>query len=77
MPNVKDLKMNLYDEEHVDFIMRVMPQLQYLNGLPVEREEEEEEEGGDREAEERPESRRMKEISASDIIAVGSNHREG
>jgi len=25
MPNVIDLKMNLYDEEHVDFIMRIMP----------------------------------------------------
>lgn len=32
--------MNLYDEDHVDYIMRVMPQLQFLNGLPVEREEE-------------------------------------
>ena len=40
MPNVKDIKMNLYDEEHVDYIMRVMPQLQFLNGLPVERDEE-------------------------------------
>ena len=42
MPNVKDLKLNLYDEEHVDFIMKNMPQLQFLNGLEVEREEEEE-----------------------------------
>ena len=25
MPNVRDLKMNLYDEDHVDYIMRVMP----------------------------------------------------
>ena len=41
MPNVKDLKLNLYDEEHVDFIMKSMPQLQFLNGLEVEREEEE------------------------------------
>lgn len=32
--------MNLYDEDHVDYIMRVMPQLQFLNGLPVEREDE-------------------------------------
>jgi hypothetical protein len=37
-PNLKDLKLNLYDEDHVDFIMRVMPQLQYLNGLAVDRE---------------------------------------
>ena len=39
MPNCKELKMNLYDEDHVDYIMRVMPQLQFLNGIPVEREE--------------------------------------
>lgn len=25
MPNVRDLKMNLYDEHHVDYIMKVMP----------------------------------------------------
>jgi len=41
MPSIKDLKINLYKEEHVDFIMKVMPQLQFLNGLPVEREEDE------------------------------------
>ncbi len=40
LPNVKDLKINLYDEEHVDFIMKAMPQLQFLNGLPVERDDE-------------------------------------
>ena len=40
-PNVIDLKLNLYEEDHVDYIMKVMPQLQYLNGLPVEREDEE------------------------------------
>ena len=40
MPNVKDLRLNLYDEEHVDFIMKTMPQLLFLNSLPVEREEE-------------------------------------
>jgi hypothetical protein len=39
MPNVKDLKLNLYEEDHVDFIMKVMLQLQFLNGLPVERED--------------------------------------
>lgn len=44
MPNVKDLKLNLYDEDHVDFIMKYMPQLQFLNGLPVDRDEDEEEE---------------------------------
>ena len=25
MPNLKDLKLNLYEEDHVDFIMRHMP----------------------------------------------------
>jgi hypothetical protein len=41
--------MNLYDEDHVDYIMRVMPQLQFLNGLPVEREDEDSSFIGDRE----------------------------
>lgn len=39
MPNILDLKLNLYEEDHVDLIMKIMPQLQFLNGLPVEREE--------------------------------------
>jgi hypothetical protein len=46
MPNLTDLKMNLYDEDHVDFIMKAMPQLQFLNGLPVERGESDEEISG-------------------------------
>lgn len=25
MPNLKDLRLNLYDEDHVDFIMKAMP----------------------------------------------------
>lgn len=41
MPNLHDLKLNLYLEEHVDLILKLMPQLQFLNGLPVEREEQE------------------------------------
>ena len=70
MPNVKDIKMNLYNEEHVDYIMRVMPQLQFLNGLPVERDEEESPEkvGGESMVSDmRPQSRRMNEITASEI----------
>ena len=61
--------MNLYDEEHVDYIMRVMPQLQFLNGLPVERDEEESPEkvGESMVSEVRPQSRRMNEFSASEI----------
>lgn len=42
-PNLRDLKLNLYDEDHVDFIIKNMPQLEFLNGLPVEREDEEDE----------------------------------
>jgi hypothetical protein len=41
-PNLKDLKLNLYDEDHVDFIIKNMPQLEFLNGLPVEREDDDE-----------------------------------
>ena len=72
MPNVKDLKMNLYDEDHVDYIMRVMPQLQYLNGLPVERDEESPEKDVGDDAGARFSPRRMNEMSASAIMHVGN-----
>lgn len=39
MSNVTDLKINLYEEVHVDFILKCMPQLNYLNTLLVDREE--------------------------------------
>ena len=35
--------MNLNEEEQVDYIMNSMPNLEYLNGLEVERDDEEEE----------------------------------
>ncbi|CDW88603.1 UNKNOWN [Stylonychia lemnae] len=38
-PNIIDLRLNLYDEDHVDLIMRQLPKLQFLNSLPVERDE--------------------------------------
>lgn len=38
-PNIRDLRLNLYDEDHVDMILKLMPNLLYLNSLPVEREE--------------------------------------
>ena len=31
--------MNLYEESHVDFILKCMPQLEFLNDLPVDRDE--------------------------------------
>ena len=37
MPNVSDLQISLFKEEDVDFIMKYMPQLEFLNNLPVER----------------------------------------
>ena len=46
MPKLTSLYLNLHEEEQVDLVMRTLVNLQYLNGLPVEREilEEEEEE---------------------------------
>ena len=44
MPNLKSLFINLHEEEQVDLVMKKMVYLEFLNGLPVEREEEEEEE---------------------------------
>lgn len=31
--------MNLYDEDHVDLILKLMPNLMYLNSLAVERDD--------------------------------------
>ena len=49
MPNLKVLYINLHEEEQVDYLLRSLASLEYLNGLAVERdalfnEEEEEEE---------------------------------
>lgn len=48
---LKSLHINLHEEEQVDFIIRSLPDLDFLNGLRVEREEiddDEEEEDEDR-----------------------------
>lgn len=37
MPNLKSLFINLHEEEQVDLVMRTLEDLEYLNGLPVER----------------------------------------
>jgi len=38
MPNLKVLFINLHEEEQVDYLLRTLASLQYLNGLAVERE---------------------------------------
>jgi hypothetical protein len=51
MPNLKVLFINLHEEEQVDYLLRTLSGLDYLNGLAVEREalfnEEDGEEGED------------------------------
>lgn len=42
MPNLRSLFINLHEEEQVDLVMRKLPELEFLNGLPVERDEDEE-----------------------------------
>lgn len=37
MPVLRSLYVNLQTEDQVDLIMRILPQLEYLNGLPVDR----------------------------------------
>lgn len=37
LPQLKSLYMNLYREDQVDLIMRTLPNLEFLNGLKVER----------------------------------------
>jgi Leucine-rich repeat (LRR) protein len=36
--NLKSLYINLFEESQVDQIMRILPDLEFLNGLPVDRE---------------------------------------
>lgn len=38
LPNLKSLYVNLFEEPQVDLIMRELPELEFLNGLPVDRE---------------------------------------
>ncbi len=38
MPSLKALQINLHEEEQVDYLLRTLVDLQYLNGLAVERE---------------------------------------
>ena len=37
IPELRSLEINLTEEDQVDLIMRHLPELEYLNGLPVER----------------------------------------
>ena len=37
VPQLRSLYINLESEDQVDMIMRFLPELEYLNGLPVER----------------------------------------
>ena len=37
MPNLKSLFINLHEEEQVDLVMRSLEDLEFLNGLRVER----------------------------------------
>lgn len=37
LPKLNSLFMNLHMEDQVDMIMRTLPNLEYLNGLKVER----------------------------------------
>jgi hypothetical protein len=52
LPRLKALFINLNEEDQVDYIMKQLPDLEYLNGLMVERDEEEEEEEDETEQEE-------------------------
>ena len=37
MPALRSLYVNLAEEDQVDLIMRLLPDLEFLNGLPVDR----------------------------------------
>jgi len=44
IPKLRLLNINLNEEDQVDYIMKVLPDLEFLNGLAVDRDDEEEEE---------------------------------
>ena len=44
LPRLNSLFINLSEEDQVDYIMRSLPNLEFLNGLEVDRDLEEEEE---------------------------------
>ena len=44
IPKLTSLNINLSEEEQVDYIMKTLPGVQFLNGLEVERDDDEEEE---------------------------------
>jgi hypothetical protein len=52
MPNLKVLFINLHEEEQVDYLLRSLGSLEYLNGLAVERDALFNEEGEEEENEE-------------------------
>jgi len=49
MPNLKSLFINLHEEEQVDLVMRSLEDLEFLNGLRVERDILEDNEEGEEE----------------------------
>ena len=51
LPNLRSLYVNLQTEDQVDLIMRYLPHLEYLNGLPVDREAIDDDENGEGEIE--------------------------
>ena len=42
IPKLRLLNINLNEEDQVDYIMKVLPDLEFLNGLAVDRDDEEE-----------------------------------
>ena len=47
LPALRSLYINLQTEDQVDMIMRILPGLEYLNGLPVDRDALDDEEQDD------------------------------
>jgi Leucine-rich repeat (LRR) protein len=52
IPKLTSLYINLHKEEEVDMVMRILERLEFLNGLPVERDILEEDEESEEEDEE-------------------------
>jgi len=75
LPALKSVYLNLFKEDQVDFIMRTLEDLDFLNGLKVERDILDEDDEDDEEYGEEVESSRMR--GAAGGVEIIKEEEEG
>ncbi len=69
LPNLRSLYINLQTEDQVDHIMRLLPNLEYLNGLPVDRDALDEDEDENQETD-------QDQLAAVEQEAIANGHTQ-